>query len=109
LDYAVDVQAVTHVCIVCNDGSETDFMSVADVAEVIGGREFRKVTWRQGEPVERWLRGSPRCVFVPRRKAGPRARKNGWLSSVLISPNHQRITYYPRYLDRSRAKSLCDS
>jgi SRSO17 transposase len=34
--------------IVCDDGSESDPMSVETVGEVIGERSFRKVTWRQG-------------------------------------------------------------
>ena len=47
-DYAVDVHHPTRVVIVCDDGSETDPMSVGTVAEVIGERSYRKVTWRQG-------------------------------------------------------------
>ncbi len=48
LDYAVDVKKHTRVQIVCGDGSITDTMSVADVADVLGGRAYRKTTWREG-------------------------------------------------------------
>ena len=47
-DYAVDVKNHTRVVIVCSDGAETDPMSVETVADVIGARSYRKVTWRQG-------------------------------------------------------------
>jgi SRSO17 transposase len=48
-DYAVDVKCHTRVVIVCGDGSgETDPMSVQTVAEIIGARSYRKVTWREG-------------------------------------------------------------
>jgi SRSO17 transposase len=47
-DYAVDVKCHTRVVIVCDDGSETDVMSVETVAEIVGARSYRKVTWRQG-------------------------------------------------------------
>ena len=47
-DYAVDVKKHTRVVIVCDDGSETQPMSVETVSEIIGERSYRKVTWRQG-------------------------------------------------------------
>ncbi len=48
LDYALDVKVHTRVEIVCDDGSVSQVMSVGEVADVIGGRSFRKVTWREG-------------------------------------------------------------
>jgi SRSO17 transposase len=48
-DYAVDVKCHTRVVIVCDDdGAETDPMSVETVADIIGSRSYRKVTWREG-------------------------------------------------------------
>jgi SRSO17 transposase len=47
-DYALDVKKHTRVVIVCNDGTETEPMSVQTVAKVLGERSYRKVTWRQG-------------------------------------------------------------
>ena len=47
-DYAVDVHQPTRVVIVCADGSESHPMSVGMVAEVIGERGYKKVTWREG-------------------------------------------------------------
>ena len=47
-DYALDVKVHTRVVIVCDDAEETDPMSVATVADVIGGGSYRTVTWRQG-------------------------------------------------------------
>jgi SRSO17 transposase len=47
-DYALDVKSHTRVVIVCDDGSETEPMSVEAVAEVIGAGSYRKVTWREG-------------------------------------------------------------
>jgi SRSO17 transposase len=47
-DYALDVKSHTRVVIVCHDGEETDPMSVETVADIIGARSYRKVTWRQG-------------------------------------------------------------
>jgi SRSO17 transposase len=47
-DYAVDVHHPTRVVIVCDDGLETDSMSVGTVVEIIGERSYRKITWRQG-------------------------------------------------------------
>jgi SRSO17 transposase len=47
-DYAVDVKKHTRVVIVCDDGSETDPMSVELAAEIVGERSYRKVTWREG-------------------------------------------------------------
>jgi SRSO17 transposase len=48
LDYALDVKVHTRVQIVCEDGSITDTLSVSDVADVLGGRAYRKTTWREG-------------------------------------------------------------
>lgn len=48
LDYAVDVKKHTRVQIVCSDGSTSDTMSVADVADVVGASAYRKTTWREG-------------------------------------------------------------
>jgi SRSO17 transposase len=48
LKYSVDVKKHTQVRIACSDGTITDTMSVATVADVLGWREYRKVTWRQG-------------------------------------------------------------
>jgi SRSO17 transposase len=47
-DYALDVKKHTRVVIVCDDGEETDPMSVETVADIIGSGSYRKVTWRQG-------------------------------------------------------------
>jgi SRSO17 transposase len=48
LKYAVDVKKHTLVRIACSDGTISDTMSVAMVADVIGAREYRRTTWRQG-------------------------------------------------------------
>jgi len=48
LDYALDVKVHTRVEIICHDGTVSDVMSVGEVADVLGAREFRKVTWREG-------------------------------------------------------------
>jgi SRSO17 transposase len=48
LNYALDVKVNTRVQIVCEDGSIADTMSVADVADVLGARAYRKTTWREG-------------------------------------------------------------
>jgi SRSO17 transposase len=48
LDYALDVRVHTRVQIVGDDGSITKTMSVADVADVLGARAYRKTTWREG-------------------------------------------------------------
>jgi SRSO17 transposase len=48
LDYALDVKVHTRVVIVCADGEETDPMGVATVADIIGAKSYRKVTWREG-------------------------------------------------------------
>lgn len=47
-DYALDVKKHTRVVIVADDGSQTDPMSVQTVADIIGERCYRKVTWREG-------------------------------------------------------------
>jgi SRSO17 transposase len=47
-EYALDVKKHTRVVIVCDDGTETESMSVETVADVIGENSYRKVTWRQG-------------------------------------------------------------
>jgi SRSO17 transposase len=47
-DYALDVKCHTRVVIVGDDGSETDVMNVDTVADIVGSRSYRKVTWRQG-------------------------------------------------------------
>jgi SRSO17 transposase len=47
-DYALDVKKHTRVVIVCDDGAETDPMSVETVADILGERCYRKVTWREG-------------------------------------------------------------
>lgn len=47
-DYALDIKSRTRVVIVCDDGEETDPMSVETVAAIIGASSYRKVTWRQG-------------------------------------------------------------
>jgi SRSO17 transposase len=47
-DYAVDVKCHTRVVIVCDDdGCETEPMNVETVAQILGARSYRKVTWRQ--------------------------------------------------------------
>src|SRR5258708_20336460 len=46
--YAVDVKNHTRVVIVCDDGEETDVMSVETVGAILGEPSYRKVTWRQG-------------------------------------------------------------
>jgi SRSO17 transposase len=48
LDYALDVKVHTRVQVLCGDGSITETMTVAEVAEVIGARAYRKTTWREG-------------------------------------------------------------
>jgi SRSO17 transposase len=48
LDYAVDVKKPTRVQIVCSDGSTSDTMSVAQVADVLGASAYRRTTWREG-------------------------------------------------------------
>ena len=48
LKYAVDVKKHTQVRIACSDGTISDTMSVAMVADVLGAREYRRTTWRQG-------------------------------------------------------------
>ncbi len=47
-DYALDVKKHTRVVIVCDDGAETEPMSVETVAAILGERCYRKVTWREG-------------------------------------------------------------
>ena len=47
-EYALDVKSHTRVVIVCDDGEETDPMSVETVADIVGANSYRKVTWRQG-------------------------------------------------------------
>jgi SRSO17 transposase len=47
-DYAVDVKSHTRVVLVCDDDGETEPMSVETVANVVGSRSYRKVTWREG-------------------------------------------------------------
>ncbi len=47
-DYAVDVKKHTRVVIVCDDGSETEPMSVQTASEIFGERSYRKLTWREG-------------------------------------------------------------
>ena len=56
LDYGVDVKVHTRVRIVCSDGDETDTMSVATVADVVGARSFRRVTWREATRRTLWSR-----------------------------------------------------
>jgi len=48
LKYAVDVKKHTQVRIACSDGTISDTMSVETVADVLGAREYRRTTWRQG-------------------------------------------------------------
>ena len=48
LTYAVDVKKHTRVQVLCSDGSISETMSVAMVADVIGARMYRKTTWREG-------------------------------------------------------------
>ena len=47
-DYALDVKKHTRVVIACDDGCETDPMSVETVSEIVGEDSYRKVTWREG-------------------------------------------------------------
>jgi len=47
-DYALDVKKHTRVVIVREDGLETEPTSVETVADSVGERSYRKVTWREG-------------------------------------------------------------
>lgn len=47
-NYSVDVHSPTRVVVVRANGTESDPMSVATVARVVGKRSYRKVTWREG-------------------------------------------------------------
>lgn len=47
-DYALDVKKHTRVVVVCDDGCETDPMTVETVSEIVGENSYRKVTWREG-------------------------------------------------------------
>jgi len=47
-EYALDVKKHTRVVIVCDDGSESDPLSLETAAAVIGERSYRKLTWREG-------------------------------------------------------------
>jgi len=58
LDYALDVKEHTRVRIVCSDSSESEAMTVATVADVIGRRALRRVTWREGSKRTLWSRFS---------------------------------------------------
>jgi SRSO17 transposase len=91
LDYALDVRVHTRVQVVCDDGSITDTMTVADVADVLGARSYRQTTWREG------TRKSLQSRFAAVRVRG--VRQSGidaheqWL--VIERPDpHQPPTHY---------------
>jgi SRSO17 transposase len=62
LGYGLDVKVHTRVRIVCSDGSESEAMTVATVAEIIDRRALRRVTWREG--TRRTLTSRLSCVRV---------------------------------------------
>lgn len=47
-EYALDVKKHTRVVIVCEDGAESEAMSVETASALIGENCYRKATWREG-------------------------------------------------------------
>lgn len=103
-EYALDVKSHTRVVIVCEDGEETDPMSVETVADVIDGGSYRKVTWRQGTRralAARFARVRVRVV------TGHDARgEEQWLviekSSRAAAPEHYVLTTLPKAISRKQ-------
>lgn len=104
-DYAVDVKVHTRVVIVCDDGVETDPMSVATVADILGGRSYRKVTWREGS--RRSLAGRFATVRV-RSVTGPDdvRGEEQWLAIERPNPNtapeHYVLATLPKSMSRKQ-------
>jgi SRSO17 transposase len=84
LDYALDVREHTRVQIVCDDGSISDTMSVATVADVLGTRAYRKTTWREG--TRRALQSRFAAVRVRVVRSVGVDTEEQWL--VIERPNH---------------------
>ena len=91
LKYAVDVKQHTQVRIACSDGTISDTMDVATVADVLGWREYRRVTWRQG--TRRALRSRFAAVRVHVMHDGEFDADEQWL--VIERPtNDEPATHY---------------
>jgi SRSO17 transposase len=91
LKYAVDVKKHTQVRIACCDGTITNTMDVATVANVLGWREYRRVTWRQA--TRRALRSRFAAVRVHVVHAGEFDPDEQWL--IIERPvNNEPATHY---------------
>jgi SRSO17 transposase len=105
LDYGLDVRAQTRVRIVCSDGDEADTMSVAMVAEVVGARLFRRVSWREATQRTLWSRFA--CVRV---RVVTDTEPNGGEEQWLIidrpardqPPKHYTLSTLPKNLSHKR-------
>jgi len=99
LDYALDVRVHTRVRMVCPDGSESETMTVATVAEVIDRRALRKVTWREGTKRTLWSRFACLRVRVVT-EAEPEGGEEQWLlidrPDRAEPPVHYTLTTLPK-------------
>ena len=101
-EYALDVQSSTRVQIICDDGSTTTIMSVNTVAEVLGGRTFRKITWRQG--TRRKLSSRFAAVRVRAVHSDDQLSEEQWLiierPSARETPTHYVLATFPKTMTR---------
>lgn len=105
LDYGLDVKVHTRVRIVCADGEETDAMTVATVADVVGARSFRRVTWREATRRTLWSRFV--CLRV---RVVTDTEPNGGEEQWLVidrpvrdePPTHYTLTTLPKSLSRKQ-------
>ncbi len=90
-EYALDVKKHTRVVIACDEGGETESMSVETVADIIGERCYRKVTWREGS--RRSMSAAFAAVRVRVVTADDTRGEEQWL--VIEKPKrHQPVEHY---------------
>lgn len=104
LKYGVDVKKHTQVRIACSDGTITDTMSVATVADVLGWREYRRTTWRQG--CRRVLRSRFAAVRVHVMHDGEFDPDEQWLiierPDKRAPPEHYVLSTLPKSMSRKQ-------
>ena len=95
-DYALDVKVYTRMVIVCDDGEQTDPMSVATVSEIIGANSYRKIIGRQGTKRARGPR-SPRAI--PQHEASRPHQLLSWDITCLPTVLRGRFFFLYMFMD----------
>ena len=104
LSYAVGVKQHAQVRIACCDGTLSDVMNVATVADVLGAKEYRKTTWRQG--TRRALHSRFAAVRVHVVNHGQFDSNEQWLlierPDINQAPVHYTLSTLPKSLSRKQ-------